>query len=485
MSLSAVRLIADVTDPEKNGLLDSFFSERQAARGIYFRGDKNRVEFYPVKPADGSASMYWLPETISSNHLFLGIGDADLPADGGEISGLAYNSDSTGLTALAYNISAANLETAINANPAISSIPDTVSVSLLAEGVYQVSFESVGSRSLFTADPTGLIPECNIFVSRLQTGSATEKEIQIIQIIQRPYVYVTDWTATDSATATVTEIRTGSVSAKAMFEVEISPLPYAGSFYVGDSGAMAYNGQQSDWASALGSGWSAIKTGDARFTIERSEVGAYELSSSDIDVSGLSVFSGLRGQLKFNAGTLFKRFISEASGEFSTTLEITHDDGTDRSVLVHDTVVLSKEILSSGALAPSDWNGGFYRKTEIDAFLSSLFKHNAAVTVSTTGTTTLSKSASTEKHSLYLISAGAGSGAYTRKIVLSTTNCAAGDVAKIRVDFTASSNPSIEIRNASDAGDLLFTAMTGDGTAFAWVAEAYFDGAAWKPLKNS
>jgi len=479
VSVSAVRLIANVTDPQKVGLLDSFFSQRAAPKGLYFRGDKNRVEFYPVKPADGSANLFWLPEDIDPSNLFLGIGDADLPAESGTFS-LDYDSDSSGLTGLSYSIAASALQAAINSNTAIAAIPDTVSVLLLATGVYQVNFQTVGAKELLTGDPTGLLPECNIFVSRLQTGDASTKEIQIIQIIQRPYVYVNSWTATDSATATVTEIRTGSVSAKAMFEVDISPLPYAGSFIVKDSGAMKYNGSESDWADALGTGWSVIKTGDARFTLERTSAAVYTLLSSDIDVSGLSVFQGLYGTLGFNAGTLFKRFLSEPDGEFETTLEATRNDGTYRDTILHTKVILTKEILSAGALAPSNWNGGFYTKTETDALLAALFAEPASVSVSSAGNTTFSKAAAINKVTTYRISLGTGSGTYTAKAILDVTDCVTGDKAYIKATFAASTNPTLDIRNATSGGTALITAFTGTGIVFTALWQFTFNGTAWE-----
>jgi len=380
MSLSAVRLIANIASPDKTGLLDSFFSQRPASQGLYFRGDKNRVEFYPVSPADGSATMFWLPEVIDPSHLSLGIGDADKPAESGTFS-LAYSGSSTALTGLSYAVDAATLQSALNANTAIAALPDTVAVSLLATGVYQVAFQAVGARSLLTGDPTGLLPECNVFVSRLQTGSATTKEIQIIQIVQRPYVYVSSWSATSGPSAAVTTIQTGTVSVAAMFEVEISPLPYAGSFTVAGSSPLAYNGTQDDWQTALGTGWNVVKTGEAQFTLSRTTVGVYAITSADINVSGLSVFSGLYGTLAFNAATLFKRFMSEPTGEFSTTLEVTYDDGTVRSVLLHVPVTLTKEILSAGSLSPSNWNGGFYTKTESDARFAPISATDIKLTV--------------------------------------------------------------------------------------------------------
>lgn len=129
---------------------------------------------------------------------------------------------------------------------------------------------------------------------------------------------------------------------------------------------MAYNGTQAEWQTALGSGWSVLQTGDGQFTLERTTAGVYTLVEADVDVTGLSVYEGLIGTLGFNAGTLFKRFLTEGDSSFVTTLEVKYDDGTYRSTILQVPVTLTKEILSSAALAPSNWNGGFYTKTESD-----------------------------------------------------------------------------------------------------------------------
>jgi len=485
VSLSAARLIINVSASQKDGLLESVFSQQPAAEPLYFRGDINALEVFAVKPIDGSNTQFWQPADIDPTALEVGVGDADERPTSGTFA-LAYDADSTGLTALAFNISAANLQTAINANPAIAAIPDTVLVTLLAVGVYQVAFQAVGARSLFGSDPALLLPESNVFVSRQQTGAASVKEIQIIELVQRPLVYVDTWAATGEVAATVNSIRSGDGSTKALHQITIYPIPYEGTFTVetsdGVSDAIPYNATSDEIADALAGTWTAVKGGEASWTIQRSTVGASSLIAADVDVTGLSIFTGLLGTLTFNTSALFTRFLTEATDSFTSTLQAKFDDGTNRETLLSIEVTIQKEILSAGGLAPSAWPGGFATSADIDAALDTAFENiftYDAYAVSTAGTTTQSKVDETNRHQTVNVSAGAGAGTYTRVIVLGETDAIEGDIAFVTIQFAASVNPTIEVRDSTAGGTVLYGPLTGTGTAFNVTVQCVYNGAEW------
>jgi len=477
VSLSALRIIADVSDPQKLRILDSFFSQRPANQGLYFRGDKNLVEFFPVIANTGSSSPAWLPATVAAADLQLGIGDADLASAGGTAA-LNYDSNGTGLTAIAYNVSAGTLQTALNANAAVIATGQTVAVTLLATGIYKIAWSGVGVKVLIQGDAALLTPESVCSADWSQEGTASLKAIQLLRFLQRPFVFVDSWTALSGATATVTTLRVGSLSAKAMFSVSISPLPYAGSFAIGNSGAMAFNGTETDWQTALGTGWTALKTGDAQLTIERTTAAVYALVSGDVDVTGLSVYSGFRGTMNFNITALFERFATETGADFETSLHLLNDDGTNIDTLNYSPVTLHRSLLSSGSASPSNWNNGFYTKVQADVLLAALASFLAA-TVSTAGDTALAKSNAVNKTQTLRLTVSAGAGAYARTVSLSVTNCAAGDVARVTLLMPASVNPLIQIRNATSGGTLLYS-MAGTGTALSQSLQFTYNGTAWE-----
>lgn len=97
--------------------------------------------------------------------------------------------------------------------------------------------------------------------------------------------------------------------------------------------------------------------------------------------------------------------------------------------------------------------------------------------VSSSGTTYLTLQ--TGEHSkTYTITAGTGSGAYTAIFPLLTSNANAGDTLTVNVDMAASTNPTVEFRNAAFNGTLLLT-VTGDGSGVGFHALFTFNGTGW------
>lgn len=368
MSLSALRIIADISDPQKANLLRSFFSQQPAAQGISFLGDINAVEFYPVVANASGSTPFWLPADLDPTKLKLAIGDPGAVSTGGTVS-LNYDGDPTGLTATAISVSESVLQAALNANPAVIATGQTYTVTELSDCTYKLAWSGVGAKELVQGDASNATPESVVVADWLVEGDGTTKAVQLLRFLARPYVFVDSWTELDGATPTVTELRTGSGADKAMFAVSIAPTPYQGSFYIKDSGALAVNGAQSDWQTAMGSGWTVLKTGDASLTIERTTAAAYTLVAADVDVSGLSVYNGYRGILSFNKTALFERFAGITDPSFSTSMQIRHDD-TEVDTLNFSAVTLHNSLLSSGALSPSNWNNGYYTKTEVDALIA-------------------------------------------------------------------------------------------------------------------
>jgi hypothetical protein len=141
-------------------------------------------------------------ETLTSYSIRLGIGTPGARPTGGTFT-VGDGSDTT--AALAYNISAANLETALNAlNTAAGPFSDTVTVSGSAGGPYKVTWDNTGAHASLTITPTALTPESGSTVSELVAGDGSTAEVQSIHLYQQPLVLVTSWTISGTqATASV------------------------------------------------------------------------------------------------------------------------------------------------------------------------------------------------------------------------------------------------------------------------------------------
>jgi hypothetical protein len=73
-----------------------------------------------------------------------------------------------------------------------------------------------------------------------------------------------------------------------------------------------------------------------------------------------------------------------------------------------------------------------------------------------------------------------GAGIYTHTITLSTSNANAGDIHKLTLIFPASSQPTIEVHNATSGGTNMQTLNNSDGESnMGWTGEFTYDGAAW------
>jgi lysophospholipase L1-like esterase len=103
-----------------------------------------------------------------------------------------------------------------------------------------------------------------------------------------------------------------------------------------------------------------------------------------------------------------------------------------------------------------------------------------STSISSTGTTTLSATGPVNSNALTF---GAGSGAYTSSIVLSDSGVFAGQVYEVYCSLPASTNPTINIYDASTGGTLL-TTISSNGIAGATTLQFVNSGTAWSLYKK-
>ena len=449
---------------------------------------------------------------------------------------------------LAYDCSAVDIAAALNLLPSIiasggvtvSGATGFFTISFVAAGPQlQIYGDAANLAPLSLVDAGTLING---------SVDPVLREVQSIQIVQDAGTFVNLTTASAAAAVTVTEVQAGGGGANAQYRVTLSPSPYDGGFTLTlrghETSFLAWNAAASDVVAALAalSQTSGLLVSGARYKIvtfaasdDFTNVGAASNATGVVFTAsgttptnwahGSTLSPVAAGNVEANqetTGQWLIQFIGDmadtdmgtvtgsAAGllvipEKSGTLDLrtsgcalilgqsdtapvvleiqyTPSGGTPEIVFRSSQTLIMPVIKpASGTPTPRE---GFYDKTAVDALFAALFRANPAVTVSTAGNTNLSKAAAVEKYSVYLVSAGAGAGGYTRTLALTIANAGAGDLAKIRVDFAARVNPTVEIRNATADGTLLFSAMTGSGSAFSWTALAQFDGAAWQPLTN-
>jgi hypothetical protein len=120
------------------------------------------------------------------------------------------------------------LQTELNSLSAISSAGG-VSVTGTLEDHFTVRFNSVGTQSAITSDVSQLIPNTIAIIDQRITGSATQKEVQEIQLRLSPAVFQDTWADIDTAiTATLVRTITGSDTTNESQRLSFSKPPFNG-----------------------------------------------------------------------------------------------------------------------------------------------------------------------------------------------------------------------------------------------------------------
>jgi len=361
-------------------------------------------------------------------------------------------------TSLAYNASASDIQTAINATAAHAS---AVSVAGTFPN-FRVAWSANGNKSALTAVSTALSPTSSVIVSTEQGGTTDLPEIQTIHIQRAPAAYQYTWgTITNGWNARLNtntyafrELLGTNTTANTTLELEVT-----------DSGGNRYTHVQVPVVirhevideSALTSTTldNAISSTDAQnqYVQNRSSItGLTGGGATNLD--GIATVSATVGWLvvvKLSDTTWSKyRLVTGTDAESSPNVIRPDDYAATTNEKVWKLQTLS--------------TAGMFTTETISAFSSA---GNDNVTLATNGL-----------HHVAFATANAGAGAYTRTLSLVNTNATTGDVIDLRIDFAASTNPTVEVRNATSGGTLL-TTIVGDGSTGTVHAFYQYTGSAW------
>ncbi len=228
----------DIYAPKQNGVYGNVFGGSASDIQDFIAGDAIRQRIALNAPASNTTQrlLDYVDPTGATVEMAIGgvsSGRVFTPATGGTFA-LTYNGSGTNLTVLAYDISAAALKSALESNTTFNPGGNTVTVTVtkLATGLYRIAWDQVGVRFLLAGDGTNLTPGSTVTASRVVTGSASIKEVQIIRGLQRPYAYNATWIALDVAAASVTQLQTGSSTLPSIQRVTLDPEPYDGTVTV-------------------------------------------------------------------------------------------------------------------------------------------------------------------------------------------------------------------------------------------------------------
>ncbi len=268
---SALNLIIDITNPSKEGIIQSFQNRLPATAPLLIRNDVETVSLRFVQPAAGT-SRPWDDVDYTAAATYMALGQFDVaPTSGtntfqfgprtvgnlnstttvaitGSVAGIvngmkvsgsgivqgttctisgstvtlsqAATTTDTGVDLYFYNetagvaagASAGTVSTAVNALASVIAAGG-VAITNPENGVYLATLTVAGvTPGYFSGSPTGLNPVSTILVSEVVAGAAGIQSQQLIEIFANPYALNATWTPFPSASADFTTLSAGSTA---------------------------------------------------------------------------------------------------------------------------------------------------------------------------------------------------------------------------------------------------------------------------------
>lgn len=214
----------DLSDETSKGLLASADTESLAQNPAFIRRDGRGRSLRFLTPIGAGFDDAGID---AASLVEVAIGTPDSPPTSGAFT-LTFGANTT--SSLAYNITGANLQTALNA---LASITAAGGVTVTQDsGLYIVAFNSVGARSLITFNKGTLAPAVldTNNVLEVQTGDATTQEIQIV-ILKKGYLaYSSDFAPDANGSIAASDIQTGTTSLPQITRITITGNVKGGSW---------------------------------------------------------------------------------------------------------------------------------------------------------------------------------------------------------------------------------------------------------------
>ena len=219
--------LLNISDPTASGFPATRTALDPADNPVFIRNSYDQLAIYPLEYIGLGGQLFKDVDLTDLTEMQVAVGKADQAPTGGTFK-LSVFGNSTGLTALAYNISESALETALNANPSMPSGGCTVSK---AGNLFIIRMVNANTALTITADVQKLSPPSEAEISTAVTPAAGVIGVYTLEIYQSPYAYSTDWTPRDTSGdgVSVSVVNAGSSSTPGRFKITVAPNPVGGS----------------------------------------------------------------------------------------------------------------------------------------------------------------------------------------------------------------------------------------------------------------
>lgn len=305
-------------------------------------------------------------------------------------TGGTFQSYSTsGLATLAYNVSAATLQTALNTVLTAQSLTNvTVALINASTGTYSIQGNTNGAIPLLYANGGNLLPLSSAVVNQVFAGGASQQALQVLQLEQLPVAYCTPSTLFPAAavTASIAQAGSSSPNANKIYSVGFTSGTYAGTYNItitnlsSVSATVTASTQMSlTDLQTLVNGAPNITVGD--IAVLGSVAGGYSFTfqgtQAASNVPTLAVANidllapqGVTGQMNLNNYNLFVAFEQVTSDTLTFTLSIRRTRLTgEQSEYFIVPVVLKRNLINPSTMVPLAL-ATYYTSAQVDALFA-------------------------------------------------------------------------------------------------------------------
>lgn len=393
---------------------------------------------------------------------------------------------------LPFNATASQIEDALNAGAKMTAAGGVTVTG--SAGFFYVTFNDEGVRHQLEGDGSNLAPLSLVTAGTLIDGSVDLQEVQTIRIMQNPGSLCELDVNSDAGSATWEELQVGSGATNHKGRVTFSPVPFDGSWTFTVKGVetdfIDFDASAADVQSAIEA---LAGVGEGNVSVVREAAGQYlvmfigdlantAIEGITVDGTGLKTVMSKSGTLDLRVPGIDLLLGGESSVQVVFEIEAVPPGGSPKKIFRQEITLLDAIILPDSLVTqPSE---EFFNTTETQDLIEAYSGSSVDLVVDSTAETTLQP---TRRFAQWFqkVTANAGGGAYTHKLVLDTGNPVTGAVYRIAIDIVASVNPTIEIRNATGGGTLLDTVVGDAVDAQYYVFEGFYDGAEWKKISGA
>ncbi len=356
MPSPALTLWIDLTSGK---LLSGWQSISYAQNPVFKQGDTIGVELHIINNFTGGSFAEY--EFSPSTAVTLAIGRIDEAPLSGTFR-LNYGTDATEV--LNYNATAAQVQTALNALPSITT-----------EGGVTVTKTNNSFRVIWnTANTTAnnlsysfneLYPTSSIGVNKVKTGSSIlgQKQIYQVHIKQAPVANITSFVNQDAPAVNVSQIHAPSFTGDTkVWRISISPQPKAGSFLIGfNDGSQEYTTDAIDinssadtvrsiLTSAFDATWSVVKSGTNQWDVATSRTSIFNVAVSN---AGIIAFSSKYGVLNLNTAEV--EDLLGGDSEVDAVMEIQLESNGTKTTITQQNVTILNDLIDDASYVVTQW----------------------------------------------------------------------------------------------------------------------------------